>query len=93
MIALFWITLIHLFTASADVHKFPRVDPPDDPLPESVSLKELVNQEEIQVEGATLRYESGWLFQKRERRCVIPKHLIHIVLFARKLNQAWPISA
>lgn len=41
--------------ASADVHKFPRVDPPDDPLPESVSLKELVNQEEIQVEGATLR--------------------------------------
>nr|XP_027228933.1 endoribonuclease LACTB2-like [Penaeus vannamei] len=41
--------------ARADVLKFPRVDPVDDPLPESVSLKELVNQEEIQVEGATLR--------------------------------------
>lgn len=36
------------------VYKFPRVDAPDDPLPESVSIKHLKHNDEIKTEGATL---------------------------------------
>lgn len=37
------------------VYKFPRFDPPDDPLPEVVNMKSLVHRQEVAVEGATVR--------------------------------------
>lgn len=37
------------------VHKYPRSNPPDDPFPNGVNIKNLQDKDKIEVEGATLR--------------------------------------
>ncbi|CAL4065559.1 unnamed protein product, partial [Meganyctiphanes norvegica] len=48
-------TILTCFPSTQAVHKYPRINPPDDPFPNSVNIKNLQDKETIEVEGATLR--------------------------------------